>query len=208
MRDLIFVGGGEHARVVIDAADGAFRLIGFVDPQPCPATQALGVPWLGADDAHAISGGALYVVTVGPLPGSKLRGKIISAYEAKGASFATIVHPRATVSPRARLADGVVILAGAIVNAGAIVGAHAVVNTAAVLEHDVEVGPLAHVAPGAVVGGGARIGAGAYLGLGCRIRDHVTVGRDAIVAMGAVVTAPVSDDSTVLGVPARERASR
>lgn len=42
------------------------------------------------------------------------------------------------------------------------------------------------------------------IGLGARIRDHVTVGDGATVAMGAVVVADVAAGTTVFGIPARE----
>ena len=80
-----------------------------------------------------------------------------------------------------------------------------IVNTAAVIEHDVLVGPLVHVSPAAAIGGGACILAGAVVGLGARVRDHVTVGANAFVGMGAVVVADVPAGQTVVGVPARRK---
>src|ERR1700676_2242430 len=43
MRDLIVIGGGEHARVVIEAAltvPGQWHVVGFVDPSACEETAA------------------------------------------------------------------------------------------------------------------------------------------------------------------------
>ena len=40
---LIVVGGGEHARVVIEAArsqPARWEILGFTDPRPCPETVA------------------------------------------------------------------------------------------------------------------------------------------------------------------------
>ena len=48
-----------------------------------------------------------------------------------------------------------------------------------------------------------RIGAGSWLGQGCTILPGVTVGRQAVVAAGAVVTKDVPDGAVVAGVPAR-----
>ena len=48
---------------------------------------------------------------------------------------------------------------------------------------------------------------GASLGSGCIILGGVTVGRDALVGAGAVVTADVPPGQTVVGVPARVRAA-
>jgi len=51
--------------------------------------------------------------------------------------------------------------------------------------------------------GGIRIGTGSWLGAQVAVMDGVTIGRDAIVAAGAVVTKDVPDYAIVAGVPAR-----
>jgi acetyltransferase EpsM len=201
---LVVIGGGEHARVVIETArtrPELWAVEGFVDPRPCEDTQKrLGVKWLGGDhlrdDVH-------YVLGVGEVGVGELRQRILAKYA--DARFATIVDARAHVSPTARLEPGAVVFAGAVVHTGAHVGMHAVIGTGAIVEHDVSIGNFAQLGPGAVVGGGARIEANSYVGLGARIRDHVTIGAGVMVAMGAVVTANVAAGSTVLGVPARAR---
>jgi acetyltransferase EpsM len=205
---VIVVGGGEHARVVIDAllsCPGRFDLLGFVDPEPCAPTEALGVRWLGDD--HVLLerdlGQVALVLGVGSAPGSTRRAEIVAHFASAGARWASVVHARAMVSPHATLDDGVVVLAGAVVNPGARVGAHAIVNSGAVVEHDVEIGAFTHVAPAAAIGGGARIGTHVTLGLGSRVRDHVTIGDHVVVGMGAAVVTDLPAGARVVGVPAR-----
>jgi acetyltransferase-like isoleucine patch superfamily enzyme len=50
---------------------------------------------------------------------------------------------------------------------------------------------------------GITIGNGSWIGAGARLLDGVTVGKDCIVAAGAVVTTSVPDRSVVAGVPAK-----
>jgi acetyltransferase EpsM len=208
-RDLIVIGGGEHARVVIEAAQSmsdAFRVVGFCDPRPMPDTVArLGLPWLGGDEAclgqHAAT--AWFVLGVGTVGVSGMRAEIAARFAAAGARFATVFHRTAWISPTASVGSGTVAVAGVSVNTGARVGAHVIINTGAIVEHDVVLGDACQVGPGAVIGGGVSVGAGAFLGLGCRIRDHITIGPGATVGMGAVAVADVPAHSTVTGVPAR-----
>jgi acetyltransferase EpsM len=205
---LVLIGGGEHARVLIDAARGLperFRLVGFIDPRPCEPTQALGVPWLGDDEVAARRdlSGCLFLLGVGPTPRAPRR-PIAARYQATGVRWATLVHARATVSPAAHLGAGVAVLAGAVVGPGARIGEHGVVNSSAVVEHDVTLGAHTHVAPAAAIGGGARLGESCHVGLGSRVRDHVTLGDSVIVGMGAVVVRSHGDRVMLLGVPARE----
>ncbi len=212
---LVIVGGGGHARVVIDAALSraeTWTLVGVVDPDGASlAMSDMGVRHLGDDDAFIDTLVATpaadrpwLVIGVG---GDLMLRRSIAARYAPLATWATIVHVTAWVSPSARIDPGAVVLGGAQVNAGATVGPHAIVNTAAIVEHDVEIGAFGHVAPGAALGGGARLGAGTFVGLGARIRDHVALGEGAVVGMGAVVVRSVPDGATVTGVPARITAS-
>lgn len=204
---LVLIGGGEHARVVVEAArsrPGAFDLLGFVDPQPCEETsRRLAVPRLGDEDALSKYPAAQCVIAVGPTPGNDLRARIAARLATRVAAWARIVHERAWVSPTATLGEGAVIMAGAVVQTGAVIGAHAVVNSGAVVEHDVALGAFVHVAPGAVIGGGSSVGQDSMIGLGARVRDHVRVGPGALVAMGAVVIGDVPASGFVKGVPAR-----
>lgn len=50
---------------------------------------------------------------------------------------------------------------------------------------------------------GIRIGAGAWIGAHVTVLDGVTIGRDAVVGAGSVVTQDVPDNTIVVGVPAR-----
>ena len=219
-RRLVVIGGGEHARVVVDAARSrpdAWAVTGVVDPDPPPRTLAMGVEHLGdddrflarlvaaeADDRPALVLGIGGTVVAGPNRGGPgdPRRRLVDRYGSV-AEWATVVHAAAVVAPTAELGLGAVVLAGAVVNPGASIGNHAVVNTGVVVEHDVIVGAFAQLAPAAAVGGGARIGEGAFIGLGSRVRDHVSVGDGAVVAMGAVVVADVPAGAVVGGVPAR-----
>lgn len=207
--DLILIGGGEHARVLAEAAVSRpelWRVIGFVDPQPCPETERrLGLRAFTSDEeALREAGSTLFVLGIGRIRSSGLRRNIVARYTAAGARWATVIHRTAWVSPTATVAPGAVVFASAVVQTGANLGAHVVVNTGAIVEHDVSVGDFTLVAPGVAVGGGTVIGPDAYLGLGCRIRDHLQIGSGVTVGMGAVVTRSVRDSATVVGVPARE----
>jgi acetyltransferase EpsM len=210
-RPLVVLGGGEHARVLIEAARSRpeeWSVVGVVDPSPSAmAMTDLGVAYLGDDAAFDAASPSdvdeppWLVIGVGGVdPGP--RRTLAERYGRS--TWATVAHAASWVSPTAVVEPGAMIFAGCTVNAGARVGRHAIVNSGAVVEHDVTLGPFAHVAPGAVIGGGASIGAGAFVGLGARVRDHVTIGDDAIVGMGAVVVADVPPCATVVGVPARQ----
>lgn len=209
-RRLVLIGGGEHARVVAEAAGASgWTPVGYTAADS--ASPSIDLPLLGSDadlaallEAMQPEDRPALILGFGGSPAAR---RAAVAVLPPDATWAAIVHPSAWVSPTATVGAGSVILAGAVVNAGARIGPHAIVNSRAVVEHDVRIGAHAHVGPGATIGGGTTVGEDALVGLGAAVRDHVSVGRAAVVAMGAVVVDDVAVGAVVIGVPARPRPS-
>lgn len=209
-RALVVIGGGEHARVVIETARTAavpWDVRGYTAPAPSPGEAP--ARYLGSDDVLTAGGPDLDdAACVLGFGGGESSGDLVRRLGTadglgSGAQWATVVHATAWVAPSAELEPGVVVLAHAVVNSGARIGRHAIVNSGAIVEHDCVVGAGTHLAPGAVLGGGTRVGSAVFIGLGARVRDHVAIGDGAVVGMGAVVVAAVAPGARVVGVPAR-----
>jgi serine acetyltransferase len=58
------------------------------------------------------------------------------------------------------------------------------------------------------ISGGVTLGRGVLVGTGAQILQYVSVGDHATVGAGAVVTKPVAESTTVVGMPAKPRAPR
>ncbi len=206
-RRIVVIGGGEHARVLIEAIRAgsiAQELLGFVDPEICEETsRRLGVARLGGEDALERHSGALGILGFAALETRSRREDAVRRLTPLLSGWAVVVHSSAWVSPTATVGEGTVIMAGAVVQTGARIGAHCVVNTGATVEHDAVLGEHTQLAPGATLGGAVRIGPLAYIGLGAVVRDHTSVGAGATVGMGAVVVRDVAAGARVVGVPAR-----
>jgi UDP-perosamine 4-acetyltransferase len=207
----VVLGAGGHARSVVDVLERAGHAVVAVSGAD-PTADHGGEPWhvdVLPDDREAFeliaARGLHAVVAIGANPA---RNGLVHALVARGLSVPPVVASTATVSPRSVLGAGTVVLEHAHVGPWTVVGEAVIVNTGAVVEHDCRVGAGAHVAPGAVLLGGAAVGDGALVGSGARILPRVTVGSRATIGAGAVVTGPVPDGQTVVGVPAVTRGTR
>jgi len=103
--------------------------------------------------------------------------------------------------------DDVEIGANTCVDKGAlsdtIIGEGTKIDNLVHIAHNVVVGKHCVIVALAMIGGGAKIGDGAWIAPTACIRDGVTIGKQALVGMGAVVTKNVNDHDVVIGVPAR-----
>ncbi len=199
----VVLGAGGHARSVVDVLERVGHTVVAV------SGQTGGHPWhvdvLG-DDTEALAlaerDGLHTCVAVGA---NAARARLVADVLARGLSSPPVVASTATVSPRSRLGAGTVVLEHAHVGPAAELGDAVIVNTAAVVEHDCVVGAGVHVAPGAVLLGAASVGEATLVGSGARVLPGVAVGARVTIGSGAVVTTPVGDDQTVVGVPATRR---
>lgn len=203
---ILLVGGGGHAKVVIDALRRAGRsLLGVVDPSLELGDSVLGVPVVG-DDATVVTydpDSIRLANGVGSTGRSNRRRHVFERLVRYGYSFVNVIHPAATVTAAQPECHGIQVMAGAVVQTGSVLGRNVLVNTKASVDHDCDVGEHVHIGPGATVCGGVTIETGAFIGAGAVITPGVRVGRDAVVGAGSVVLHDVQPGTTVAGVPAR-----
>lgn len=204
----VVLGGGGHAKVVIEAMAGGREFAPAAVTDPRRKGKVLGVPIAGGDDrlpALKRRGIGCFIVGVGGAADNRVRAAVYARGLEAGLRPALVIHTSAVVARSAELGPGTVVLPRGVVNPEAKLGKNVIVNTAAVVEHDAQVGDHAHVAPGAVVCGGAVLAEGVFVGAGAVVREGVRIGAWAVVAAGAVVVGDVRAGARVMGVPARPR---
>jgi len=202
-RQIAIIGGGGHARVVLDVARAQGRgLVGLFDDRPEQQGKSVdGCPVAGTfqDLVNRPRENFEVIVAIGA---NDVRLRLASECPAR---WATLVHPSASVSPFANLGHGTVVMAGAVVQPGATIGDHVIVNTCASVDHDCVVSDGVHIAPGARLCGGVHVGDGALVGAGAVILPGVRIGAWAVVGAGAMVRDNVPAAETWVGVPAHRR---
>jgi UDP-perosamine 4-acetyltransferase len=211
MRRCVILGGGGHARVLIDSLllVGQVELHGILLPDESQwGSDVFGVPVLGGDEllpSLAAQGVDSFVVGLGSVGDSSIRKRLFRYGLDQGLDVLSVCHPKAILSPRARYGRGGQFLPGSIVNAGAVIGENVIINSGAIIEHDCQIGDNVHVATGAHLSGTVIVGAGAHIGTGAVVRQGIEIGENALVGAGAVVVKNVPPDTLVIGVPAHPR---
>ena len=206
----LILGGGGHAKVVIDSmrAAGALEEAAILDPDPVLwGHEVLGVPVLGGDELLpqlVKEGAAGFIVGLGAVGNNRPRQRLFELGLAMGLNPLTVRHPSAICSPSAQIGGGSVVLPSAVINPDATLGVNVIVNTGAIVEHDCVVGDHVHLATGSRLCSTVRLGDGSHIGAGATVRQVLTIGEGAVVGAGAVVVRDVPPWTTVVGVPARE----
>jgi sugar O-acyltransferase (sialic acid O-acetyltransferase NeuD family) len=209
MRYLVVGAGGHGQEVAWSLAEhergrgASYELLFFDDgvpPGPLPSGLGAVVGPLDAVPDHADRRTTRLVLGVG-IPSLKIR--FTERLAATGLTWATVVHPRATIGPNVEIGAGSYVAAGAIVTVNVRLGAFTTVNMHAQVAHDCVVEPFATLHPDAHVAGGVRIGEGAELGTGSAVLPGLTIGPFAVLGAGAVAVASLAGEATYVGVPAR-----
>lgn len=207
-RPVIIVGGGGHARVLIDALlAGGSLIAGITDPDPeLAGRQILGVPVLGDDhEINRFPPAKFRLVNgIGSVGLPMKRAELFTRFKGMGYDFATIVHPAAVIATDVMLGEGTQVMAGVIVQTGCRIGANVIINTRASVDHDCIIGNHVHISPGTTLSGNVEIGALCHMGTGSTAIQGVTIGEKSLVAAGAVIIGDVRAGAKMLGIPARE----
>ena len=127
--------------------------------------------------------------------------------------LATVISPTAIVSPSAKVGEGSVLSDYCVINNGATIGRHFQANVFSQVSHDCMIGDFVTFSPRVSCNGWVCVEDEVFIGAGAVIRNgssdrRLTIGRGAVIGMGAVVTANVSPMTKVVGVPAREQPDR
>ncbi|MCC3861729.1 acetyltransferase [Pseudemcibacter aquimaris] len=126
--------------------------------------------------------------------------------------YPPIIHPSATFGTNqlkiAQQAKGAIITAGCRLTNNIQIGDFIILNLNTTVGHDVTLEKFVSVMPNVNISGNVNVLAKAYLGTSSTIlqggnQKKLTIGKNAVVGAGAVVTKDVPDNITVVGVPAK-----
>jgi sugar O-acyltransferase (sialic acid O-acetyltransferase NeuD family) len=221
MQRLVIAGAGGFGREVLAWALDAWRVgepgsgwkFGcFLDDNP----RAL-EPWLPAGVASDLAGGHATAVTgidvYEPQPEDRvvvaigtpaLRRAVVARLRARGAVFATLIHPTAVIGPRVEIGPGCVICPRVVLTCDLRLGEFVCLNISCAVGHDASIGAYTQASSFCDFTGGVRVGEEVFLGSRASILPRQVVEDRAVIGAGSVVVRRVRAGTTVVGIPARE----
>lgn len=207
-KKLILVGGGGHAKVVIDAVDQAkYEIVGILDKDNSHLHERINnIEIIGIDSQSEdfLALGIKYAfVAIGHIGNPKIRNMLFYQLQDKGFDFINIIHRNAILSDSVRIGKGNLIMAGSILNTESCIGNNNIINTGAILEHEVVVKNGVHIAPGTVIAGGSKINDNVFIGAGSTVIQGISIGKNSIIGAGSVVIHDIPENVVAVGNPIR-----
>ena len=202
IRLLIFPYNGNGLEA-LDCLERNFELLGFIDDTK--EKHGIAKEGIGIYPRDKIE--ELYDAKILAIPGSPIsfrsRKEIIDSLCLKEDRFATVIHPKATISPLARIGYNVLIMAGVVITSNAVIGNHVCILPNTVIHHDVQIGDYSLIGSNVTVAGNTKIGNNCYVGSGSSIINGVEIGDKTLVGIGTNVTKTFPQYSKLVGNPAR-----
>lgn len=207
-RRLIVAGGGAFARELINWADDAAArgngvpVSGFLDRSEHALDGfSYALAWRGDIDDYVPAEDEAVLVAIGDPHGKRA---VVERLRARGARFASLVHPSAVIARSARLGEGVVICPQAVVSADAEVGDFAAINVGSCVGHDARLGAYSTLSSQVDLTGFVEVGEAVFFGSGARVLPKVSVGAGAKIGAGAVIMRRVPEGAVMFAMPAKQ----
>jgi len=204
--NLIIINAGAFGREIHTWAQQAIRagaalkIKGFLDDRPeLLRGFSYDAPILASAEAYVPVPGDVFLCAVG-VP--EIKRRYCSLMSDKGARFATLIHPTASVGHDVQIGEGSVLGPFTQLSCDIRLGRHVSFGTHSNTAHDTRIGDFAQVCGSCEINGRAVVEEGAFLGSHATVLPDATVGAWAFVGAGSVVLRRVAPGAKVFGNPA------
>lgn len=207
MRDLLIIGARGYGREVYSLALSSagwgtrFVVKGFLDDKTDALDSFEGYPpILSSVESYEVQANDIFVCALGDV---RYKTKYAQMILNKGGEFTTLIHSTAFIDPMSTIGKGCLIGAFTYVACGVVIDDFATIQHHVTFGHDVHVSKWCQINSQSFMGGWVEVAERATIHTGAKVLPNLSVGQGAIVGAGAVVTKPIDNETTVIGVPAR-----
>lgn len=200
MKNIAIIGGGGHAKILIDLINeiGNYKIIGIFDDYK--TEKVLNYLIIGRIcDIKKVKEVDCYVIGIG---NDNFRKKIYDDYP--DLNWETLIHPKSFVSKMSTIGSGTVVCAGAIIQPDVHIGKQCIINTNSSVDHECLIGNFCSISPGSVICGQVKIGENCFIGANSTIIQCLNIGNNCIIGAGSVIIKNIGNNKKVVGNPSRE----
>ena len=129
---------------------------------------------------------------------NKLREEKFCKVIDTGFPLTSFVHPSAALAEDVIIGQNCLILENCVIQPGARVADNVHIWSGSHVGHGAEVSAHVFLSSHVVLAGNSKIGERSFLGANCSIKESVSLGKEAIVGMGAEVTRSLGDGATIV----------
>ncbi|MBX2935118.1 MAG: acetyltransferase [Ferruginibacter sp.] len=142
-----------------------------------------------------------FIVAIGNPQNRKM---LFEKFLAAGGKPVSAISPGASIGHfGTQIGAGSIVMAGSFISNEVRTGLGTLVNPNCSISHNCTLGNFVEVSPSVQITGNCTIGNLCSIGTNASILPKVKLGNNVIVGAGAVVTKDVTDNTTVVGVPAK-----
>ena len=208
MRDLVIIGNGGHAKVVIDILEerGDYNILGIITKNKGDEISIGSYQVLGDDNLlkELFNQGVKFaVIGVGGFTDNIRRKRIYENLKNIGFQIISAIHPTASISRTVLMGEGNVVFSGVVINPYVRMGNNIIVATGSTIDHDSEIKDHSFISAGVTVGAETKIEEEVLLALGSKVISGVTICKGTLIGAGALVTREISEPGTYFGMPAK-----
>jgi sugar O-acyltransferase (sialic acid O-acetyltransferase NeuD family) len=209
---VVFFGSSGYALTIRDATpalwepDPLATVVAYIDDFRGDRDEAIdGSPIISFETWRRSLGNVPVLVTVGSPQARRMLAKRVSVAGGRFASLFRIANP---IARNVIAGEGTAIMAYVSIGASTVIGRHVQILPLATIDGGCMIGDYAMICPTAAICGRVIVEEGVFIGVGARIvneSDHpLTIGAEATIGAGSVVTCSVRPGQKLAGNPAQE----
>lgn len=208
-KQIIIIGSGGHAKVVIDILNQYhdYQIFGVTSNSLELGSTFFGCRVIGSDEILTTLNNNDYLIAmgIGGYRNNDLRIRLFKMIKQLGYRFINVIHPSAIISKSSVLGEGVVVFPGVVINTEVKIGNNSIIATGSTIDHESIIGDNVLISAGVTIGAYTEISDNCLVALGAKVISGVKVGQNSLIAAGAVVVNNINDGDIVFGVPAKKK---
>lgn len=207
MKDLVIIAAGGCGREVLQIAKDinktslTWNIKGFLDDNPKSLSGKIcDIDVICSIDDYVIEENDKFICCIG---NSAVRKSVTEKMKARGAKFATIIHPNATIADSCTIGEGAIIYPYALISDNAVIGDGTIINMYSSVAHDSTLGEYCTISAHCDITGMCTLGDRVFMGTTSHMVPRTKIGNNAYICAGSTIMTRVMDGRKMMGCPAR-----